>query len=247
MKTQYLKARAGFIPLIMALFLGAMSLTAAAQGKRVSIGTGSGELNYPTAQATLNLQDGDTLVINAGVYQGITLSNITASPGKRIYVINNGLVQIAYSWVGFNMNYLTNVTIEGDGTPGITYGFYIHDMNIRGMDILHRLEGTYLSYFSFANIQDYGIYLLDNSLVYNGSNNTLFYDLKFTHFKFHNISQSPFQFGDWNHLDLGLTGMIRKLEIAYCDIDSIMNNGEIIHLNRTVNANIHHNTIKHTS
>ncbi len=98
MKTQFQKASVGFIPLIVAILTAVIALPAAAQGKRVSVGTGSGSIEYPTAQSTLNLQDGDTLVINGGTYQDMNIGNITASPGKRIYVINNGLVEITQSW-----------------------------------------------------------------------------------------------------------------------------------------------------
>ncbi|HEY4147482.1 MAG TPA: PKD domain-containing protein [Chitinophagaceae bacterium] len=246
MKTQYQKASIGFIPLFVAL-MAFNALPSAAQGKRVSVGTGSGSIEYPTAQATLNLQDGDTLVINGGTYQDMNISNITASPGKRIYVINNGLVEITQSWGAFNFSYLTNVTIEGDGTPGIPYGFYIHDVGWRAMLIPGRLTSTYLSYFRIENIPDYGIYMIDTSLVYTGNNSGLFYDLKFLNFKIYNIAQTPFQLGDWSHnYETGLVSMIRKIEIAYCDIEQVPGNGEIIHLNKTVNANVHHNIILHT-
>lgn len=244
MKTRYLKAKTGLLLLLVALLLGA-SLPASAQ-KKVYIGSGSGELNYPNAQATLNLQDGDTLVIRAGVYQGITLNNITAGAGKKIYVINQGQVEITNSWVGFNVSDLTNVDIMGNGTPGITYGFYIHDLLIRGMDILGRLSGVSFSYFRMENMNDYGVYMLDNALIYDGTNNSLFYDIKFLHFKMYNIVQTPFQFGDWSLVkDLGAVGMMRKIEVAYCDVEKILN-ADIIHLNRAVQVNVHHNRIVHT-
>jgi hypothetical protein len=54
--------------------------------RQVTIGTGSGYLNYPTAQTTLNLQPGDTLYVAAGTYSGISLGNIVGTAAAPITV-----------------------------------------------------------------------------------------------------------------------------------------------------------------
>ncbi len=56
-------------------------------GKRVTIGTGSGMLDYPTAQATLKLEPGDELVIAPGTYLGLALGNLAGSATAPITVI----------------------------------------------------------------------------------------------------------------------------------------------------------------
>jgi hypothetical protein len=51
------------------------------QGKIVTIGTGSGLLEYPNAQATLKLDPGDTLMIAPGTYLGSVAGQPCRHPG----------------------------------------------------------------------------------------------------------------------------------------------------------------------
>ena len=54
--------------------------------RRISIGSGSGYLSYPKAQATLKLQPGDTLYISPGVYSGLSLGNLSGTATRPITV-----------------------------------------------------------------------------------------------------------------------------------------------------------------
>ena len=152
---------------------------ALAQGKKVFVGSGSGFIDYPNAQATLNLQDEDTVVINPGKYKLMNFRNITASPGHRIYITNGGLVEFNDPSPSTFSN-LTNVDIRGDGVPGIPFGFYMHDL-IRGISIDGSMSAVYFSYIKMVNIRDYGVFFYNPALLYNGtnSNTSLFYDIKF--------------------------------------------------------------------
>src|ERR1700748_2243267 len=109
------------------LLLTLVTLSASAQGKRVYVGTGSGVLDYPTAQATLNLHDDDTVFINPGSYKFMNFKNIAASAGHKIYIMNSGQVSFNDPSPSTFSN-LTNVEIRGDGTTGIDYGFYMPDL-----------------------------------------------------------------------------------------------------------------------
>src|SRR3954462_1546996 len=75
------------------LLLTTLSFHSLAQGKKIYVGTGSGFIDYPNAQVTLNLKDDDTVMINPGKYKNMTFKNITASPGHRIYIMNSGQVE----------------------------------------------------------------------------------------------------------------------------------------------------------
>lgn len=229
----------------VSVFFILASFSAAAQGKKVFVGSGSGFIDYPNAQATLNLQDGDTVVINPGKYKLMNFRNITASAGRKIYITNGGLVEFNDPSPSTFSN-LTNVEIRGDGVPGIPFGFYMHDL-IRGISIDGTMSGVYFSYIKMVNIKDYGVFFYNSSLVYNGtnSNTSLFYDIKFLHFSVSNIMTSFLQLGLFGRvMDDGLVSMFRKLEVAYCTVD-YTDQQDVFHLSKVLEANIHHNRLTH--
>jgi len=232
--------------LLATLFLiTGFSFRSTAQGKKIYVGTGSGFIDYPNAQATLGLQDDDTVMINPGKYKNMTFKNITASPGHRIYIMNSGQVEFNDPQPSWFSN-LTNVDIRGDGTPGIDFGFYMHDL-IRAIYIDGSMSGVSFSYIKMLNIADYSIFLYNPSLYYDGTNNanSLFYDLKFLHISAYNIMTTFLQVGVYTTiLDDGLRNMIRKLEVGYCTVD-YTDQEDVLHLNKVVNANIHHNRFSH--
>jgi Secretion system C-terminal sorting domain len=246
MKTLRKRILKPFLHLLAIIFvLTQFSSQTFAQGKRVVIGSGSGYLDYPTAQTTLNLKDDDTVVINAGKYRYMNFKNITASPGHKITIINNGLVDLSDPSPNTFSN-LINVEIRGDGTPGIDFGFYIHDQ-IRGISIDGDISHLYFSYFKMLNLIDYAIYMTNTAHVYDGTNNpnSLFYDMKFLHFNVTNISTSFIQCGGFTRVvDDGMINLTRKFEVAYCTVDTSPNE-DLMHLNKVLNANIHHNKFVH--
>ena len=70
---------------LFGLVFAAASLLAA-DGRVVTIGTGSGMIDYPQAQETLKLQPGDTLVIAAGTYAGLALGHLSGTAAAPITV-----------------------------------------------------------------------------------------------------------------------------------------------------------------
>jgi hypothetical protein len=66
------------------LLLGLAPLGASA--KTVTIGTGSGDIVYPTAQKTLNLLPGDTVYIAPGAYASLQLSGIVGTAAAPITI-----------------------------------------------------------------------------------------------------------------------------------------------------------------
>lgn len=236
-----------FVMLLTAfVLLAAFPSQSFAQGKKIFVGSGSGFIDYPNAQTTLNLHDDDTIMINPGKYKLMNFRNIAASPGHKIYIMNSGLVEIGPDPSPSTFSNLTNVEIRGDGTPGIDFGFYLHDL-IRGISIDGTMSGVYFSYFKMVNIRDYGVFFYNGALQYDGTNSTtsLFYDIKFLHFSVYNLTTSFLQLGLFGRVvDDGLVSVFRKLEVAYCTID-YSDQQDVFHLNKVVNANIHHNRFSH--
>lgn len=225
--------------------LGSLSGSALAQGKKVFVGTGSGIINYPTAQATLNLKDDDTVVINPGKYKLMNFQNITASPGHKIYITNGGAVEFSDPSPSTFGN-LTNVEVRGDGVSGIDYGFYIHDV-IKGIYVTTNLTSVTFSYIKMVNVADYGIYMSNPSHVYDGTNNpnSLYYDIHFLHFQASNLKISFLQLGSYTRIaDDGVVNMARKIEFAWSTIE-YANELDLIRLNKVMDANVHHNVFRH--
>ena len=71
---------------VVVLFFACSLNSWAGPPRRISIGSGSGYLSHPDAQAALNLQPGDTLYINPGVYSGLSLGNLSGTPASPIAV-----------------------------------------------------------------------------------------------------------------------------------------------------------------
>lgn len=236
-----------FLLLTACLLITVCPVSSFAHGKTIVVGaTGNGSINYPNAQATLNLKDDDTVVIKAGKYKQINFGNITASPGHRITIINGGLVEIGPDKSASTFFNLANVDIRGDGVPGINFGFYMHDLD-RGIEIRGTISGVYFSYFRMANMNDYGIFFYDPTIIYSGTNSktSLYYDIKFLHFNVSNIRTTFLQMGLYKPImEDGLVSMFRKVEVAYCTVDNSLGE-DVMHLSKVMGANVHHNRFSH--
>jgi PKD repeat protein len=234
-----------FIWLTALCVLTLLAAPVSAQGRKIFVGSGSGFIDYPNAQATLNLRDDDTIVINPGRYKLMNFRNITASPGHKIHITNGGVVEF-YDPSPSTFSNLTNVEIRGNGVAGLEYGFYMHDL-IRGISIDGTMSGVYFSYIKMVNIRDYCVFFYNPSIVYNGTNapTSIYYDIKFLHFSVSNIMTTFLQLGLFGRvMDDGLVSMFRKLEVAYCTVDHT-DQQDVFHLSKVQDANIHHNKLIH--
>lgn len=216
-----------------------------AQGKKIFVGTGSGFVDYSNAQATLNLKDEDTVVIRPGKYKLMNFQNITASPGHKIYIMNGGAVEFSDPSASTFYN-LTNVEIRGDGDPTVPYGFYIHDV-LRGISIGGNMSGVTFSHVRMDNVTDYGIFMSNQSHVYDGTNNpnSLFYDVHFLHFYASHLKTTFLQLGAFTRImDDGMINMTRKLEFGYSIIE-YSDQLDVLRLNKVMDADVHHNQFRH--
>jgi dienelactone hydrolase len=95
------------------------------------------QIYYPDAMTTLNVQPGDTLCIAAGDYDYIYFNKLVGTADKPIIIKNcGGQVRVGVrstaSAGAFVLSRSKYFKIEGNGAPGITYGFDVNGTNARG-------------------------------------------------------------------------------------------------------------------
>jgi hypothetical protein len=210
-------------------------------GRVLKVGTGSGELVVDGT--TLGIKCDDVIKIQAGTYSHITIKNINV--GCNVTVQNDGLVEVSGSNDHFLLSNVSNLTITGNGTSGITKGFVSRD------NAAHRsfiIDGTAhdltIQYFSFKNIADYVIYMNNSSKVYTGAAGTYSDNIKFLNIDCNNT-------GSFLQLDggidaSGITGLVKNLEIAYLNFTN-SNSGYVAFIGNADDYNIHHNTINNVN
>jgi len=210
--------------------------------RRVCIGDGSGNLSYPDATTALALVPGDVLCIRAGVYDGMDLGNLHGTAAAGITVVNEGSVEFTGN---VHFHDLSHVTIRGDGTDGVAFGFHLRDNPFRGMLIDGAIQHVTWSFFEFTDIADYAIYVYSPGLVWDGTDGTALTGLRFFDFRARRTALGVFQIGSYRTWAEQVS-IVNGLEIARADIDDVQGSCTIINASLSMNADIHHNTITHT-
>lgn len=95
------------------------------------------QIYYPDVMKSLNVQPGDTLCIAAGDYDYIYFNNLVGTAAKPIIIKNcGGLVRVGVRSTASNGAFVLSRSkyfkIEGNGAPGITYGFDVNGTNAKG-------------------------------------------------------------------------------------------------------------------
>ncbi|WP_298734854.1 PKD domain-containing protein [uncultured Chitinophaga sp.] len=95
------------------------------------------QIYYPDVMTTLNVQPGDTLCIAAGDYDYIYFNKLEGTAAKPIIIKNcGGLVRVGVRSTASNGAFVLSRSkyfkIEGDGAPGVTYGFDVNGTNAKG-------------------------------------------------------------------------------------------------------------------
>jgi hypothetical protein len=202
--------------------------------KIYEVGTGSGNLSINGSVYNLN---GNVLFkIKGGRYQSINIYDITTT--GTVTIQNDGLVQMTSGQM--KLGDLNNVTITGNGTPGIEKGFAFNDIGYRPIVIEGAINNFTFQYASFKNTGDYVI-TYKHSDLYNGSESSYSKNLKFLNIDCDNTGQFISAAG---YVDNGLIyGLIKNLEIAYLNFKNSADVGEIVWVGNVENYDIHHNTI----
>lgn len=107
--------------------------------KRINVPVTSGNrMYYDDVMANLNVTPGDTLCIPAGDYDYIRFAKIAGTAEKPVIIKNcGGLVRVGVNSTttiaAFILSNCKYFKIEGDGAPGLTYGFDINGTNQNGI------------------------------------------------------------------------------------------------------------------
>lgn len=209
---------------------------ATATATTLSVGTGSGNLVIDGSKYVTS--NNYVIKIAAGTYTGITIQNINLTGLATIE--NNGLVQIVGNSSAMTLNNVSNLTVTGTGTSGLYQGFYFHDNNYRPVTVNGLTHNLTLQNFQFANIGDYTITFNNNTTVYDGTNNTCFYNIMLANMTCTNTQQFLQLGGGINN---GVaTGLTKNLDIHGLNFSN-SNCGVVVYVGNADSYNIHDNTI----
>lgn len=153
---------------IASLFLPPPEAQAGAQ--RVTIGTGSGHLSYPDAQAALKLRPGDTLYIAPGKYSGLALGNLAGSVEAPITVTCDPGAMF------------TTPTPQPNDFPNISHvrfeSFRFETYNSSCMRITGNSHHVLFKSFLIKDASGYCFHVYDPKKVFDGTRESTFHDFK---------------------------------------------------------------------
>ena len=153
--------------------LGSPRLPAGRAGRRpqrVGIGSGSGYLRYPDAQAALKLQPGDTLYVNPGTYSGLSLGNLSGTAGSPITVVCDPKAVF------------TTVVPQSNDFPNIAHvrfeNFRFETYNGTCMKITGKSHDLLFKDFIIKDASGYSFHVYDPAKVFDGTKESTFYNFK---------------------------------------------------------------------
>lgn len=200
----------------------------------IEIGTGSGDLTIDGNDS--KIQGKNLIVIKAGTYGSISVKNLRGSINAPVFIKNGGQVTIRG---GMHTENITDVTIAGDNTPGIEYGFNFHDISYRALTLSGKMSGVTLKNLHFKNVRDYVIFADLAKINYQGTGDTRTERFKILYSKFDNTSNIQFT-GNFNSSQDN--GFLKDLEIAHNVIVN-SNGGGIAYFPNVQDYDIHHNIV----
>jgi hypothetical protein len=219
-----------------ALFLLGDSASLGGEAPRppVVIGTGSGHLSYPDAQAALKLQPGDTLLIGPGVYSGLSLGNLAGSATAPITVRCDATTVF------------TTRNAQPNDFPNVAF---VHFENFRFvnyqstcMRITGRSHDLVFKDFCITNCSGYCLHVYDATKVFDGRKESAFYN-----FKWENVvvdgkeNGAAISSADWQPVS-NLKSVLLDFEIYRCTFrhfDNTMLAFPVIGLDKCFNLQVH--------
>ncbi|MGY0037934.1 hypothetical protein [Pedobacter sp. NJ-S-72] len=206
-------------------------------GRVLVLGTGSGDLTIDGN--TINVKPNDLIKVKGGVYTSISIRNINTS--GTVTVQNDGLVEIAGSNDHILLTNISNLTISGTGTPGVSRGFVSRDnAQHRSIIITGAAQNLTIQNIAFKNIGDYVIYFNNAQGVYDGSKASFSDQIHFLNIDCDNTGTFLQMQGG---VDNGvIKGLVKNLEIAYLNFKN-SDCGAAVIVDNADGYNIHHNTV----
>jgi hypothetical protein len=205
----------------------------------IKVGTGSGNLTVDGR--TLNVSGNAFLKVKGGTYQTITVKNLIAISGKRIFIKNDGEVKVTEAMYTDNLN---NVTISGDNVSGLKYGFKFENINYRAIMMNGKLNGVTIRNMSFKNVSNYVIAGERNNgrdFQYKGTAETRTENFKILNCLFNNTGQIAFG-GELNKDRAEDSGFFKYVEIAYNTFRNT-DAGSLCSFTNVQKYDIHHNLV----
>ncbi len=142
----------------------------AAEPQRIVIGTGSGHLHYPDAQAALKLHPGDTLCIAPGKYSGLSLGNLSGTADQPITVTCDA------------STIFTTTTPQPNDFPNIAFvrfeNFRYETYNSTCMRISGDSHDVLFKNFLIKDASGYCFHVYDAKKVFDGARASTFYNFK---------------------------------------------------------------------
>lgn len=201
--------------------------------RRVSIGNGSGYLNYPEAQATLKLQPGDTLYINPGTYSGLSLGNLSGTAAQPITVRCDP------------DTVFTTTTPQGNTFPNVAHvrfvGFRFETYKSTCLKITGRSHDLLFRDFALRDVSGYSFYVYDPAKVFDGTKDSTFYN-----FKWENVLIDGKTDGaaicNLNYSLANMISVALDFEVSHCTFrrfDNTVQAFPVIGLERCFNLHVH--------
>ncbi len=218
--------------------------------KVITMGNGSGELvldgiNLEVNGKKVDIQNIDTIKINEGSYNGITIKNFTDKTDKRLIITNRGLVKLQGDFVSMDIENLNNVTISGGGTAGIIRGFQFLNNKFRAIKLRGLLTNFTVEKMLFKNVSDYVIYYEENDKrVYTGAVGSYAENLSFLDLDAENVGQF---IGIPGEIGSSLTGFVKNIEIGRVTCLNAPEVGAVVLLGNCENYNVHDNFVNNVN
>lgn len=185
-------------------------------------------------------KDSSIIHIPAAKYSNITIKNFNRSA----LIVNIGLVEITGNGSGMSLSNVHNITVSGNGTPGITQGFSFHDNTGRALQFSGAVHNVTIQYALFKNIGDYVISNDFGSTVYKSTDSTSYWSgVHFLNLEFSNTGQINL---DGDITKSSIVGVIKNFEMAYCYLHD-MSPGDLVFAGAVDRYNIHHNIVNNVN
>jgi hypothetical protein len=209
----------------------------------VDVGVGSGDLTVDGK--TLQLKGNAKIVIKEGSYKTITLKNLIARNGFKIFVKGSGAVIILEAMYTDN---LRNVTISGEVNSDLKYGFMFENIPYRAILMNGSLCGVTLKNIKFKNVNNYviaGERSNGKDFPYLGTEETRTEKFKILNCLFDNTGTIAFG-GSFDKNKGEDTGFFKDVEIAYNTFQNT-DAGSVCSFTNVQNYNIHHNVVNNVN
>ncbi len=201
----------------------------------VVIGGGSGMLDFPAAQEKLKLKAGDTLLISAGTYSGLSLGNLAGTADAPITVKCDP--KTIFTSLGGGENAFSNIAFvrfEGfridNGAMWVITGAS-HDLVFKN--------------FTITNARGWSFRPYDRNKVFDGTKESAFYNFKWEGCAFGSddgtMSGGAISNTDWEPVS-NMKSVLLDFEISHCTFkrfDHGKGPGTVLGMDRCFNLQVH--------